>query len=65
MTESDPLEDLLGMRRRISDAIRTTEGYGYEDFNSRMKALQTEAVELFRLFDRYYSDPDPEPQEKG
>jgi hypothetical protein len=52
----DPLQALLRVRRAISDACAITADYGYEDFKLRMNALQVEAVELFRLFDRYYSD---------
>lgn len=60
----DPLDALLRMRLGVDLAMARTNGFGYEDFDKRMKALQKESVELFRLFDRYYSDPDPGPRVK-
>jgi hypothetical protein len=59
VTREDPLEALLRVRTAISTAVDATESYQYEEFNVRMRALETEARELFRYFDHAYSDPDP------
>lgn len=58
MSARYPLPVLLDVRGAIKEAIEATEAFGYEDFNKRMQALEAEARELFRMFDRYYSDLD-------
>jgi hypothetical protein len=52
----DPLQILLNMRMAILAAQQETVNYGYPEFNERMEAMLKESKELFRLFDKSYSD---------
>lgn len=52
----DPLQALLRVRAAINEAVGATERYGYVEFNHRMEAFRNEAIQLFRMFDKEYSD---------